>query len=149
MTTADVNGPRWSAGAAVRAETYANMSLPAWIAVADATGLGDGTRLLDIACGSGEFCRLAAGRRATVSGLDAAEGMIKIARRLVPDGDFRVGPMEKLPWRDGEFDLVTGFNAFQMAADMVGALAEARRVTRAGGQVAICNWGRRRSTRRR
>ena len=143
MSTADVNGPRWSAGASVRAELYAGMALPAWTAVADATGLGDGTRLLDIGCGSGEFCRLAAGRRARVSGIDAAEGMIEIARGRVPDGDFRVGPMERLPWGDGEFDLVTGFNAFQLAADMVAALAEARRVTRAGGRVAICNWGRR------
>jgi SAM-dependent methyltransferase len=142
VTTADVNGPRWSAGASVRAELYAHMSRPAWQAVADATGIGDGTRVLDIACGSGEFCRLAAERGASVSGIDAAEGMIEIARAMVP-GDFLVGPMERLPWSDGEFDLVTGFNAFQMAADMVVALAEARRVTRARGRVAICNWGRR------
>jgi hypothetical protein len=37
-------------------------------------------------------------------------------------------------------DVVTGFNAFQFAPDMVAALAEAARVTRAGGQVAVCNW---------
>jgi hypothetical protein len=38
---------------------------------------------------------------------------------------------------------VTGFNAFQFAADLVAALAEAKRVARVGGRVAICNWGRR------
>lgn len=135
------NADRWGARAAIRAEHYATMTRPAWAAVAEATGLGAGLRVLDIACGSGEFCRLAADRGATVSGVDAAEGMIEIARRVVPEADIRLGPMERLPWPDETFDLVTGFNAFQLAEDMVDALAEARRVTRADGRVAICNWG--------
>jgi hypothetical protein len=37
---------------------------------------------------------------------------------------------------------VTGFNAFQCAADFVAALIEAGRVTWRGGRVAICSWGR-------
>jgi len=77
-----------------------------------------------------------------VSGIDAAEGMVAVARRLVPDADLRVGAMERLPWGSGAFDVVTGFNAFQFAADMVTALAEARRVARPGVQVAICNSSR-------
>ena len=139
--TAEMYGPRYSARAAIRAEHYALMTRPAWITVADATGLGAQTRLLDIGCGSGEFCRIAADRGAEVSGLDAAEGMIALARRLVPDGDFRLGSLEQLPWGDGVFDVVTAFNSLQLAEDMVAALAEARRVTVAGGQVAVCNWG--------
>jgi SAM-dependent methyltransferase len=66
----------------------------------------------------------------------------EIARRRLPEADLRVGPIERLPWRDESFDLVTGFNAFQFAADFVAALTEAARVTRRGGRVAICNWGR-------
>jgi SAM-dependent methyltransferase len=50
--------------------------------------------------------------------------------------------MESLPWGDDSFDVVSGFNAFQFAADLGVALAEAKRVARSGGQVAICNWGR-------
>lgn len=140
MSTADIHGPRFGAYAATRAELYANMSRPAWLAVADATGLGAGTRLLDIACGSGEFLAIAAARGAVVSGIDAAEGMIEVARRALPRADLRVGAMETLPWPDATFDLVTGFNAFSLAADMVAALAQARRVTRPGGRVAVCNW---------
>ena len=45
--------------------------------------------------------------------------------------------MEDLPWQDDSFDLVTGFNSFFLAADMVGALSEARRVARPGGAVAL------------
>jgi hypothetical protein len=37
--------------------------------------------------------------------------------------------------------VVTGFNAFQFAPDLSAALAEAARVCRPGGRVAICNWG--------
>lgn len=141
-TSAPVQGPRWGARAAEWAELTAPISLPAWEAVAEATGIGEGMRVLDVGCGSGEFCRLAAARGAVVSGIDAAEGMIEIARRLVPDADLRVGAMESLPWDDHSFDVVTAFNAFQFAADMLSALAEAKRVARPRGQVAICNWGR-------
>jgi SAM-dependent methyltransferase len=141
-TSAALHGPRWGARAADWAQLSAGMSAPAWKAIADATAIGSGTRVLDIACGSGEFCRLAADRGAEVSGIEAAAGMIDVARRLAPDADLRVGAMESLPWDDDNFDVVTGFNAFQFAADLVAALAEAKRVARAGGQVAICNWGR-------
>jgi SAM-dependent methyltransferase len=98
--------------------------------------------VLDVGCGSGEFCRLAAERGGEVSGIDAAEGMIEVARRRVPGADLRVGAMESLPWDDGSFDVVTAFNSLQFAAGFGAALAEARRVTRPGGQVAVCNWGR-------
>ena len=141
-TTADVNGPRWGARAEAWAELCAPFTAPAWTAVADATGIGKGTRVLDVACGSGEFLRLAAGRGAIVSGIDAAEGMLAVARAAVPEADLRLGGMEDLPWEDGAFDVVTGFNAFQFAADTTAALAEAARVVRPGGLVAVANWGR-------
>lgn len=141
-TTAALHGPRWGVRAADWAELAAGISWPAWEAVADAARVGEATRVLDVACGSGEFCRLVASRGAIASGIDASEGMIEVARRTGSHLDFRVGAMEHLPWEDGSFDVVTGFNAFQFAADFVAALAEARRVVRPGGSVAICNWGR-------
>ena len=68
--------------------------------------------------------------------------LVERARRHIPKADVRIGPIEQLPRPDQSFDVVTGFNAFQFAADFVAALAEARRVTRSGGRVAICNWAR-------
>jgi SAM-dependent methyltransferase len=141
-STAGTEGPEWSARAAGWAEVWAGLAEPAREAVADAAGIGPGMRVLDVGCGSGELCELAAGRGAEVAGIDAAEGMIAIARRRLPDADLRVGPMEQLPWEDGRFDLVTAFNALQFAADFDAALAEAARVVRRGGSVAVCNWGR-------
>ena len=141
MTTAGVEGPDWSAKAEAWAELWAHLADPARAAIADAAGIGPGTRVLDIGCGSGEFLVQAAGRGAAASGIDAAEGMIEIARRRLPEADLRVGPMEQLPWPDAAFDLACGFNAFQFAADVTGALAEAGRVA---ARVAICSWARRR-----
>jgi SAM-dependent methyltransferase len=138
-SSAAAEGAEWGARAAAWAEHCAPSGAPAWAAVADAARIGSGTRVLDVGCGSGEFCALAAGRGATVSGLDAAEGMIAIACERVPGADLRVGAMEALPWGDGAFDVVTGFNSFQFAADAVVALREARRVTRS--VVAACTWG--------
>jgi SAM-dependent methyltransferase len=125
------------------AELCGSLAVPACEAVAEATGICAGTRVLDVGCGSGEFCRLAVARGAAVSGIDAADGMIEIARRVVPTADLHVGAMERLPWCEDSFDLVAGFNAFQSAADMIVALRDGNRVARSGGHVAICNWGRR------
>lgn len=139
-STAHVHGPRWGARAEAWAELAATITRPAWEAVADAARIGRGTRVLDVGCGSGEFCRLAIARGALVSGIDAAQGMIDVARRAAPDAELLVGPIEALPWGDDAFDVVTGFNSLQFAADVIAALREARRVTRPGGLVAVCQW---------
>ena len=133
----------WSARAEAWATHWARLADPARVALLDAADVGPGTRLLDIGCGSGELCAAAAERGAVVAGIDAAEGMIAIARRRVPDGDLRVGAIDTLPWADATFDLVTAVNALQFADDFMDALREAARVARPGGVVAVCNWGRR------
>jgi SAM-dependent methyltransferase len=127
--------------AALWAEHWSWLNDPAREVVAAAVGLGPGVRLLDVGCGSGELCRLAAARGAEASGIDAAEGMLELARRNAPGADLRAGSMEALPWPDGAFDVVTAFNAFQFAADVSVPIREAARVLRGGGRLAVCNWG--------
>jgi SAM-dependent methyltransferase len=95
-----------------------------------------------VGCGPGLAAQLAARGGAQVAGLDAAEASLTIARERTPESDFRTGEMEDLPWPDNAFDVVTGFNAFQYAADVANALREARRVARPGGRVAMAVWGR-------
>jgi SAM-dependent methyltransferase len=129
-----------------RARDYAEIvepcALPLYEAVFRAAGVGAATRLLDVGCGPGLAARLAAERGAKVTGLDAAEASLAIARERTPEGDFRAGELENLPWPDNTFDAVTGLNAFQYAADVVNALREARRVVRPGGRVAMAVLGR-------
>jgi ubiquinone/menaquinone biosynthesis C-methylase UbiE len=108
-------------------------------ALFDRAGVGPGTRLLDIACGSGYAASVAAARGATVAGLDASEAMIAIARARTPGADFRVGDMFALPFDDDSFDVATSFNGIWKGCE--DALAEARRVVRPGGLAGFSFWG--------
>ncbi len=117
------------------------MATAVWEAVADAAGIGDGTSVLDLGCGDGAFCAFAARRRAVVHGVDAEPDAIASALHAVPGADFRLGLMESLPWGDASFDVVTSFNGVQYALDRELALAEAARVVRPSGRIAVCKWG--------
>jgi SAM-dependent methyltransferase len=117
------------------------MQRPTYEAALQHTGLEPGWRVLDIGCGAGSFLRLVADDGAEPHGIDASEALIAFARGRLPDADLRVGEMEELPWDDESFDLVTGFNSFFFADDMVAALREARRVTRPRAAVVIQVWG--------
>src|SRR5687768_10769216 len=100
-------------------------------------GIEPGSRVLDIGCGTGVFLRAAVDRAAEVFGLDASESLLELARGRVPDAELRGGDMEALPYDDDTFDLVTGFNAFFFASDIVTALREAGRVAKPGAPVVI------------
>jgi SAM-dependent methyltransferase len=131
-------GPLFGARAAAWAETWegpAGWGTPIYEHVLDRTEIGPSTRVLDCGCGAGRFTRMAADRGASVAGIDASEALIAIAAKRVPEGDFRAGDMEALPWEDDSFEVVTGFSAFQFADDKVRALGEAARVS--GGAVAV------------
>lgn len=130
-------GQLWGARAHDYADLQEGVFLPLFEAVAEKVIDAGGIDLLDIGCGSGIFCHVATERGARVSGLDASESMLDIARRRVPQGDFRVGDMEALPYDDEAFDVVTAFNSLQFAAEPVNALREARRLVRPQGKVAI------------
>jgi SAM-dependent methyltransferase len=140
MTTGQAHGELWSGGARDWA-TYMEPSFrPFYDAVHDRLAIGNGTRLLDVGCGPGGSALLAAGRGARVAGLDASPGSVELARERIPEGDLRVGEMESLPWPDGSFDAVTGFNSFQFAGNPTAALREARRVLAPGGKVGMAIW---------
>jgi SAM-dependent methyltransferase len=117
------------------------MQRPTYEAALQHTGLAAGQRVLDIGCGAGAFLRLVAEGGALPHGIDASDALIGFARERLPDADLRVGEMEQLPWKTDRFDLVTGFNAFFFADDMVAALREAGRVARPGAPVVIQVWG--------
>jgi ubiquinone/menaquinone biosynthesis C-methylase UbiE len=118
------------------------MNAASWETVADRAGIGPGVSVLDAGCGTGRFCAFAAERGAVVHGIDADAERLEQALERVPGADLRLGLLEDLPWPDATFDVVTGFNAFQYALDIDLALAQARRVTRPGGRIAICKWDR-------
>ncbi len=116
--------------------------MPTYAAAIEKLGIGEGQRVLDLGCGTGVFLRAAADRGAKVVGLDAAEGLLAIARERVPEADLHAGDMQDLPFGDDGFDVVTGFSSFFFADDMTRALSEACRVTKPGGTVLAQVFGR-------
>jgi SAM-dependent methyltransferase len=113
---------------------------PFYDAVHTRLGITNGTQLLDVGCGTGGAALLATQRGAQVAGLDASAPSIAVASARVPQGDFRVGEMEQLPWPARAFDAVTGFNAFQFARHPATALTEAGRVLTSGGRLGMVIW---------
>jgi SAM-dependent methyltransferase len=103
--------------------------------------LQPGQMVLDVGCGVGAFLRLVTDRGARAFGLDASEALLALARTRVPDAQLRLGDMEALPYPDDMFDLVTGFNSFFFANDIVAAMHEAGRVAKPGAAVVIQVWG--------
>ena len=138
------SGARWGPLWGARPRDWAlseDQQTPTYEAALDRVGIEPGQRVLDVGCGVGAFLELVAGRGAIPSGIDASETLIGLARERLPGADLRVGDMEALPHADADFDLVTGFNAFFFANDMVAALREAGRVARPGAPGVMQGWG--------
>lgn len=139
--TAETNALLWGAQAHDWAEIQEATCRPAYLSAFDRAGLKPEATYLDAGCGAGMAAQIAAERGAHVSGLDAAPDLLAIARARVPTGDFHLGDLESLPFPDGYFDLVTGFNSFQYAGNPGVALGEAKRVAKPGAHVLIMTWG--------
>jgi SAM-dependent methyltransferase len=139
--SATMQGDLWSPRARDYAELMEPQFRPLYESVLARSEIAGAKASLDVGCGPGLAAQVFAQKIANVSGIDATAAFIAIARERMPGRDFRVGEMESLPYVDGSFDVVTGFNAFQYAASPRNALAEARRVLRPGGTIVIATWG--------
>jgi len=133
-------GPLWGARATDWALSEERQT-PTYEAALGRLDLRAGALVLDIGCGVGSFLRLVADRGVSPFGIDASEALIELARERLPAADLRVGEMEALPYENDAFDLVTGFNSFFFADDIVGAMREAGRVAKPGAPVVIQVWG--------
>jgi SAM-dependent methyltransferase len=141
MGSAQVQGPLWGASAKDWAAIAEPAQIPFYEAAFDAIGVREGLSLLDVGCGAGLALELAQERGATVSGLDAAEGLLGVARERLPHADLRQGEIEELPYDNDSFDAVTAFNSVQYATDPTAALREIKRVAKPDAPVAVATWG--------
>lgn len=106
--------------------------------------IAPGTRVLDLACGSGNLSIPAARARASVTGIDIAPNLIETARkRALREGlkiDFDEGDAEQLPYEDASFDMVVTMFGAMFAPQPERTAAEMLRVCRPGGRIAMANW---------
>ena len=109
--------------------------------LAELAGARQGTRLLDLATGTGTAARAAARRGAAVIGVDRSPGMLAIARELSSEIDLRLADAFALPFDRGTFDAVTCGLSLSHFADGEEALGEVLRILRPGGRLVASTWG--------
>jgi SAM-dependent methyltransferase len=117
---------------------------PAAVALVDACGLDGTDRVLDVAAGDGNAALAAARLGARVTALDLSPRQLELGRARAAQEGLEVrwleGDAELLPFRAGVFDaVVSNFGAIYSPRPDVAA-AEAFRVVRAGGRVALTAW---------
>jgi ubiquinone/menaquinone biosynthesis C-methylase UbiE len=103
-----------------------------------------GERLLDVGCGSGQIAIPAASAGVQVTGIDIAGNLVENARQRAAsaglDARFDEGDAERLPYRDGEFDVVVSLIGAMFAPRPDRVAAELARVCRPGGRLLMANW---------
>jgi SAM-dependent methyltransferase len=106
----------------------------------DAAGVGAGVRTLDLATGPGYVAAQADERGGAVVGVDIAESMLALARRLHPSIEFRRADAHELPFGHGSFDAVVANFLVLHLGRPERAVAEAVRVLAPGGRIALTVW---------
>ncbi len=107
-----------------------------------------GSRVLDVACGTGVVSRvtaIVAGAGGSVAGVDLGEPTVAIARSHPAEEnaapiDYAQADATILPFDAEDFDVALCQQGLQFFPDRAAALAEMRRVLKPGGHVAVATW---------
>ncbi len=127
---------------------YEAMFVPALFAewpphLTEGAGIKSGSKVLDIACGTGVLARHAlsiVGPEGHVVGADPAPGMLAVARDIEPAIDWVLCSAEDLNLQDAMFDCVMCQFGMMLFQDRQKAIAEMLRVLKPGGTLAIAVW---------
>ena len=106
--------------------------------------LKPGSKVLDVACGTGNLALPAARLGADVTGVDIAPNLVEQARanaaREGLSARFDEGDAEALPYADASFDAAVTMYGAMFAPRPELVAAELKRVTKPGGRIAMGNW---------
>jgi SAM-dependent methyltransferase len=132
------------------------MLVPLYEAVYDRLGVGPGTRMLGLECGSGLALLMAAARGAAVTGCEPDEQRLALAReRLLPEPQWGAPPRSRArtrlllgtpdrlprPAPAEPFSLVTAIDPATDPGSLTPVLAAAARLARRGAPVVLAGWG--------
>jgi len=137
---------RFAAAYDRRAPKYASTVDPSYVPIyrriVELARIDRGTKVLDIATGTGGVAREAAAKGAEVVGIDVSSGMLELARGMCPSTvSFQLAEASALPFADHSFDVTTcsfGLSHMPHASQVLG---EARRVLKPGGRFVATSWG--------
>jgi SAM-dependent methyltransferase len=109
-----------------------------------AAGIGRGTRVLDVAAGSGNASLPAAAAGAHVTATDLTPELLEIGRHRAQQQGLEItwqeADAEHLPFADGQFDAVLSCVGVMFAPFHQPVADELVRVTRSGGRIGLINW---------
>jgi len=75
-------------------------------------------RVLDVGCGPGNFTKYFLGKGFYAEGIDLAPNMIKMAKKMVPEGIFKIMDMRKLKYPNKSFDgLCTAYSLCHISSN--------------------------------
>ncbi len=101
--------------------------------------------LLDVGTGTGRMLEVLGPLASSAEGLDASREMLAVARSRIEAAGLRnclvrQADMYHLPFDDGRFDVVTIHQVLHFAEDATAAIAEAARVLRPLGRLAVVDF---------
>lgn len=103
-------------------------------------GVGPGSRLLEVGCGTGRLAAAAVAMGAEVVATDAVEQMVGEAARALPKARVLKAELPGLPFAADEFDQAVGAFVINHVPDPPGAVRDLARVVVPGGRVVLSCW---------
>jgi SAM-dependent methyltransferase len=144
-TPPDQRPENWSDGAVGYDESFAAFTAQYVDEMLDRLGVSSGTRLLDVAAGTGTASLRAARRGARVTATDFAPGMVDVLAQRVAaaghdDAVTAVMDGQDLDLPDDSFDAAVSMFGLMFFPDVRAGLRELGRVVRPGGRIGTATW---------